>query len=132
MSNQSKKISKNFRIDEKILEMIEIISGKENRSFVNTIETCVKEYYKNKYNVELVDTRITLGKDYRNYRVKMKQEFEFDEESASMNVLAIVADEDIKINEFDIKKGDVIYDEESKDENLSNINKTVLVYQYIP
>lgn len=132
MSNQSKKVSKNFRIDEKILELIGIIAEKENRSFVNAIERCVKEYYKINYNTEWRDGTITLGKDYKNYKVRMKEEFEIDEDGASINVLAIIADEEFSINEFSYKKGDVIYDEESKDTNLSNINKTVLAYQYIP
>jgi hypothetical protein len=132
MSNQSKKVSKNLRLDELVVDMLETIAAKEDRSFVNAIERCVKEYYKINYNTEWRDGTITLGKDYKNYKVRMKEEFEIDEDSASINVLAIVADEEFTLNEFSYKKGNVIYDSDSKDENLSNINKTVLVYQYIP
>ncbi|MDD5589428.1 MAG: hypothetical protein PHP92_05210 [Candidatus Nanoarchaeia archaeon] len=131
MSNQSKKISKNLRLDENVISMIETISEKENRSFVNAIETCVREYYKTNYNTEWRAGTITIGKDYKNYKVLMKEQFEIEEYGACINVLAIIADEDFKLNEFSYKKGDIIYDSESKDENLNNINKTVLVYQYI-
>ena len=85
-----------------------------------------------KYNTEWTNGFITIGKDCKNYRVKKKEFFEAGEFGASMNIIKIIADEDIRIEEFDIKKGEIIYDEESKDENMSNINKTVLVYQYIP
>src|SRR4030067_1146340 len=112
------KKSKNLHLNNDIIDMVEIIAEKENRSFTNVLETLVKEYYKTKYNTEWVDTHITLGKDYRNYKVKMKQEFEFDEESASMNVLVIIADEKFTLNEFSYKKGETIYDSDSKDENL--------------
>lgn len=41
------KIAKNYRLDEKLIEQIKIVSEHQNRSATNLIETVLKEYCAN-------------------------------------------------------------------------------------
>ena len=47
MANQSKKISCSYRLESEVVNMIKTIAKEENRSEANTLETIIKEYYKN-------------------------------------------------------------------------------------
>lgn len=135
-----------LRLEQEIIDKINKIAKTNKWSQSIVVEEALKNYTKKtkrvkkvkrvkikkiNNNSEWTNGIITLGEEYKQYKVKMKEQFEIEDMySAHINILAIIADEDINIYEFDIKKGDVIYD--SEDNKLNDINNTVLIYQYIP
>jgi hypothetical protein len=124
------RISKNLSIEKEILEMVETIATKENRSFTNTLETAIKEYYKNNIKEEYRKDFITIGPEFENFKVLIKDEMEItDDGYGSLNILEIIADENIKYEEFNYNKGDIIYKHD--DEEHNNLNKTIFSHQYI-
>jgi predicted transcriptional regulator len=121
-----------YKLDQQVLDIIDKMAEEKKWSKVAIIETSVKEFYeKNKVEnkqQEAQKSTIKVGDKY--FKVTMYTSVEIGEcGDIGIGIDRIYADEDIKFEEFIYKKGQLIYDNDSEDENLSNINKTILVYQ---
>ena len=117
-----------LKLDIEIIDMVNEIAKQKNWSKNSVVEEAIKQFfYKNQDNSKTTKSKTISKIGDKHFKFIFEEVLEFGEAGeVSIAVSKVYADEDIKYQEFDYKKGDLVLDSEKE-----SWMKSIFKYQNI-